>query len=318
MSISRRQFLILSSLSGLGIAVLGKVLHSQIAQSTDVNLANTPSDSFEPLTSTSAEPLRNVNNEQPLLRFVSVADTGTGAVGQYAVAAAMTRYHQLNPYDLVILAGDNIYNNGEIEKIESVFERPYQGLLQQGVKFQACLGNHDIRTGNGDPQVRYPGFNMQGRYYTFRRGEVQFFALDTNHNADWKAQLGWLEQELSRSDAPWKIVFGHHQIYSSGQYGLNQPFIQTLTPLFQKYRVQLYINGHEHNYERTQPIKGTTYLICGGGAGTRPVGRSEWTAHSASQLSFAVYEVFRDRILVKGISTDNQVFDQGIIPLQVA
>ncbi len=318
MSINRRQFLVWSSLSGLGLVVFGKLLHSQIAQSIDISSTDTPNPVSEAATSTSADALQNPVEGEPLLRFVSVADTGTGRAGQYAVAAAMTRYHQLNPYDLAILAGDNIYNNGEMEKIGAVFERPYQELLQQGVKFQACLGNHDIRTENGDLQVRYPGFNMPGRYYTFRRGDVQFFALDTNHNADWKAQFPWLEQELSRSDAPWKIVFGHHQIYSSGHYGLNKAFIQNLTPLFQKHRVQLYINGHDHHYERSQPIKGTTYLICGAGAGTRSVGRSQWTAHSAERLSFAAYEVYRDRILISGIGTDNQVFDRGIIPLQSA
>jgi 3',5'-cyclic AMP phosphodiesterase CpdA len=311
MSFNRRQFLFLSSLSVFGVAIFSKLLRSQTPQSTNISPTNTDN-----LASASTDALSKPVEGPPLLRFVSVADTGTGAVGQYAVAAAMTRYHQLNPYDLVILAGDNIYNNGEMEKIGAVFEKPYQGLLKQAVKFQACLGNHDVRTGNGDEQVRYPGFNMSGRYYTFRRGDVQFFALDTNHNADWKAQLPWLEQELSRSNAPWKVVFGHHQIYSSGQYGLNQPFIKTLTPLFQKYRVQLYINGHEHNYERTRPIDGTTYVICGGGAGTRPVGRSPWTATSAERLSFAAYEVYRDRVLISGIDTNNQVFDQGIIPLQ--
>lgn len=318
MRIKRRQLLVLGSLSGFGLAFLAKFFRSKTAQSTAVNPTEPTNLISKPATSTSAERLSNPGGGQPLLRFVSVADTGTGARGQYAVAAAMARYHQLNPYDLVILAGDNIYNNGEIEKIGAVFEQPYQVLLQQGVKFQAVLGNHDIRTDNGDPQVRYPGFNMQGRYYTFRRGDVQFFALDTNNNADWKAQLPWLEQELSGSDAPWKVVFGHHQIYSSGQYGLNEPFIQTLTPIFQKYGVQLYINGHDHNYERSQPINGTTYLICGAGAGTRPVGRAQWTAYSAEQLSFAAYEVYSDRIIVRGIDTKNQVFDQGIIPLQSA
>jgi 3',5'-cyclic AMP phosphodiesterase CpdA len=319
MSIKRRHFLVLGSLSGFGVAVFAKIFRTNSVESTDVNPTDTTNLALEPPTSTSSsDALRNPVEGQPLLRFVSVADTGTGATGQYTVAAAMTRYRQLKAYDLVILAGDNIYNDGEIEKIGAVFEQPYGALLQQGVKFQACLGNHDIRTENGDPQVRYPGFNMQGRYYTFRRGDVQFFALDTNVNADWNAQLPWLEQELSRSDAPWKIVFGHHQIYSSGHYGLNQAFIQNLTPLFQKYRVQLYINGHDHHYERSQSIKGTTYLICGAGAGTRPVGRSQWTAHSASQLSFAAYEVYRDRIIVSGIGTDNRVFDQGVIPLQSA
>ena len=313
MRINRRQFLVLSSLSGLGLAVFSKVIRSQTAQSTDISSTNTNN-----LTATSADLLHNPVEGQPLLRFVSVADAGTGAAGQYAVAQAMTRYHQQNPYDLVILAGDNIYTNGEMEKIGDVFEKPYQALLKQGVKFQACLGNHDIRTDNGNLQVRYPAFNMLGRYYTFRRGDVQFFALDTNHNADWKAQLAWLEQELSRSDAPWKIVFGHHQIYSSGQYGLNTAFIQNLTPLFKKYRVQLYINGHDHNYERTELIDDTAYVVCGAGAGTRPVRRSEWTAHSASQLSFAAYEVYSARIIISGIGSDNQVFDQGVIPLKSA
>ncbi len=314
MSINRRQFLFLSSLSVFGFAVFSKLIRQQSTQST----ANSPINPENIASaSTRADDLSQPGGEPPLLRFVSVADTGTGAVGQYAVAAAMTRYHQLKPYELVILAGDNIYTNGEMEKIDAVFEKPYQALLKQGVKFQACLGNHDIRTDNGNRQVRYPGFNMSGRYYTFRRGDVQFFALDTNHNADWKAQLAWLEQELSGSDAPWKVVFGHHQIYSSGQYGLNQPFIQTLTPLFQKHRVQLYINGHEHSYERTRPINGTSYVICGGGAGTRPVGRSQWTAYSAERLSFAAYEVYREHIIVSGIGSDNQVFDRGMIPLQV-
>jgi hypothetical protein len=97
---------------------------------------------------------------------------------------------------------------------------------------------------------------------------------------------------------------------------MNQPFIQTLTPIFQKYGVQLYINGHDHHYERSQSIKGTTYVICGAGAGTRPVGRSQWTAHSAQRLSFAAYEVYGDRIIISGIGTDNRVFDTGIISLQ--
>lgn len=305
MKLKRRQFIFLSSLSTIGAGFLGWMLTNQNHQSADIS---------DSTTAIAANPAK----KDLLLRFVSVADTGTGAKGQYAVAGAMNAYHQKNPYDLVVLAGDNIYNNGEIEKISAVFERPYQALLKLGVKFQACLGNHDIRTENGDPQVNYAGFNMKGRYYTFKRNQVQFFALDTNSNADWKNQLTWLEKELSLSKAPWKVVFGHHPIYSSGQYGSNPDFIKTFTPLFQKYGVQLYINGHEHNYERTRAIDGTTYLICGAGAGNRPVGRSEWTKYSTSDLSFASYEVYKDRIEVSAIATNNRVFDKGIIQLKSA
>lgn len=304
MPFKRRQFLFLSSLSSFGLAFLGKILWNQ---STAI-----ASNLVELVTSFDSK------LSAPILRFVSVADTGTGTQDQYAVAKAMSHYHSQNEFDLGILAGDNIYNNGEIAKIGKVFERPYQPLLKQGVSFHACLGNHDIRTDNGDPQVQYSGFNMQGRYYTFHRDPVQFFALDTNHNADWKTQLAWLKQELSRSRATWKIVFGHHQIYSSGRYGVNQNLIKILTPIFQKYGVQLYINGHDHNYERTLSINGTTYLICGAGAGVRPVGRSAWTAYSASQLSFAAFDLYSDRIVISGIGTDNRVFDRGIVKLQSA
>ncbi|QLE57396.1 metallophosphoesterase [Nostoc sp. TCL26-01] len=298
MKINRRQFLFLSSLSAFGSGlVVGKLAFFN-SRSPDFATAATP-------------------KKDLILRFVSVADTGTGAKGQYAVARAMTLYHQRNPYDLVVLAGDNIYNNGEISKIKAVFERPYQDLLKRGVKFQACLGNHDIRTENGEPQIRYAGFNMNGqRYYTFSRDSIQFFALDTNSNADWTNQLSWLEKELSSSKAPWKVVFGHHPIYSSGVYGSNPDFIKTFTPLFQKYGVQLYINGHEHSYERTSVIDGTTYLICGAGAGNRPVGRSQWTEYSTSDLSFAAYEVYPDRIELSAIATNHKVFDGGVISLK--
>ncbi|HEY9297102.1 MAG TPA: metallophosphoesterase, partial [Phormidium sp.] len=83
----------------------------------------------------------------------------------------------------------------------------------------------------------------------------------------------------------------------------------------QKHKVQLYINGHDHHYERTRSIDGTTYMITGAGAGTRRVGRSEWTEYSASRLSFAAYDVYRDRILINAIGTDNSVFDRGVISL---
>ncbi|WP_017316727.1 metallophosphoesterase family protein [Mastigocladopsis repens] len=304
MKLKRRQFLFLSSLSAIGVGFLGCVTR-QAGKNAGI------------AASKAAIPLNPAKNDL-LLRFVSVADTGTGDQGQYAVAKAMTQHHNKNPYDLVVLAGDNIYTNGEMEKIGAVFERPYAPLLQQGVKFQAVLGNHDIRTANGDLQLKYLGFNMRGRFYTFRRDNVQFFALDTNTNADWEKQLKWLEQELSASNAPWKVVFGHHPVYASGVYGSNPTFIKAFTPLFQKYGVQLYINGHEHHYERTRSLNGTTYLICGGGAGTRPVGRSEWTEYSAEKLSFAAYEVYADRIEISGIGTDNRVFDKGIIPLKSA
>jgi len=314
MRLNRRDFLLLCGLGSFG---LGVSFHFWRSGTAPASAPASKLDSQYPeaaaqTTDTAAAPASGTDGL--LLRFVAIADSGSGDRNQYDVANAMTRYHGEHPYSLAILAGDNIYNQGEIEKVKAVFEAPYAPLLKAGVKFRACLGNHDIRTANGDPQVRYTGFHMGGRYYTFREQAVQFFVLDTNVNADWKRQLPWLEQELSRSDAPWKIVVGHHPIYSSGVYGTDRRMVQLLTPLFKKYRVQLYINGHEHSYERTQPIDGTTYLITGiGGAYLRPVGRSDWTAYSTSRFGFSALEVYRDRMEIKAFGADYTVFDQGTV-----
>ena len=224
-------------------------------------------------------------------------------------------------FPIALLTGDNIYEDGEIERINEVFECPYAALLQNGVKFYAVLGNHDFRTNQGVDEVSYPGYNMPARYYTFTEGPVQFFALDTNQayirarhrETAWNAQVRWLERVLKRSSSVWKIVFAHHPIYSSGWHGSNRDLARDLSPLFEEYGVQLYINGHDHNYERTQPINGTTYITSGNGAKLRRVGSSRWTAYSSSQLGFTAFDIYADRIVISAINTRNNVYDEAYI-----
>lgn len=275
-------------------------------------------------------------DREPLLRFIAVGDVGTGGEGQYAVAEAMRLRSQTAPFKIALMTGDNIYNNGEIERIGEVFEQPYGDLLQRGVKFYAALGNHDFRSEQGRDQVAYPGYNMVGSYYTFTevaflQGSpaqglsdpvtVQFFALDTNQiylndkhrETPWPAQLKWLEDELTRSSATWKVVFAHHPVYSSGRHGSYRDLMRALSPLFEAYGVQLYINGHDHNYERTVPINGTTYVTSGNGAKLRRVGSSRWTAHASSQLGFTAFDIYDDRLVIKAIDTANAVYDESYV-----
>ena len=295
----RRKLLALGGLGGLGLALGG---HTYLSIQYPLKYKTCPKFS---------------NRSSNLLSsFVAVGDVGTGDHRQYGVAKTMSCWFAANPFPLVLLLGDNIYEHGEIAKIEKTFEIPYQELLEQKVKFYAAIGNHDIRTNNGEEQILYTGFNMDGRYYTFERGNVQFFAIDTNPEAPWQEQLDWLEKELDNAKQPWKVVFGHHQIYASGQRGVARELVAKLTPLFSRYGVQLYLNGHEHHYERTKPIEGTTYVTCGNGAQLRSVGKSDWTAYSISRLGFAVVEVYSDRLEILGVGTNGQILDRGEIPLR--
>jgi 3',5'-cyclic AMP phosphodiesterase CpdA len=247
-------------------------------------------------------------------RFLAVADTGSGDANQRAVGQRMAEVHRQRPVDLVLLGGDNIYPSGNLALVETTFRRPYRDLLAGRVPFHAVLGNHDIRTANGAPQVAYRPFGMAGRWYSLRRGDVAFFLLDTNMNADWSRQLPWLRRALAESKAPWKVVVGHHPIHSSGFYGSDPAAQRRLGPLFRHYGVQLYINGHEHNYERTRPIEGTTYLIVGGGgASLRPVRPTAISARAVSTFSFAEVEAAGDTLTITAWDRQGNRLDQGVI-----
>jgi hypothetical protein len=289
--LKRRDILRLAGLGGLGLALSSHYI--TVRGTTPKNVAK----NIDRVSSSS-------------FRFVALGDVGTGNIGQLAIAEVMDEYFRQRPFELVLMTGDNIYEDGDIQRVGATFGRPYRFLRQQEVPFYAVLGNHDIRTKNGVDQVNYSAFNMQGRYYTFTQGIVQFFALDTN-DADWSKQLPWLKKNLAASKATWKIVFGHHPLYSSGAHGSSSELIDLLSPLFAKYGVQLYVNGHDHNYERTKSIAGTTYLTCGAGAKTRPVGQSDWTAYSSARLSFATIDVDPSYLKIQGIDTDGEVFDSG-------
>lgn len=246
------------------------------------------------------------------LHWLATADSGSGDRNQLAVAAAMAALQRRDPADLVILGGDNIYNSGEISRVEAAFERPYRELLRAGVPFHAVLGNHDIRTSNGSGQLAYPGFGMKGRWYTLRRGPVEFVMLDTNGNAAWQHQLPWLKWVLAASSAPWKVVVGHHPIYSSGLYGNDRAAIARLTPLFRRHGVQLYINGHDHNYERSRPIDGTTYLVVGnGGATLRPVVPGPNSARAVSTHGFASLHADVDALTIEAWTSSGERLDQA-------
>ena len=248
------------------------------------------------------------------LRWLAVADSGSGDANQRAVGQQMAAVHRRRPVDLVLLGGDNIYPSGDMALIEATFRRPYADLLAAGVPFHAVLGNHDIRTANGVSQVAYKPFGMQGRTYNLRRGPVEFFLLDTNGNADWQRQLSWLRTVLARSTAPWKVVVGHHPIYSSGLYG-NDPGLQAkLAALMRKHGVQLYINGHEHNYERSVPIDGITYLVVGGGgASLRPVIATAQSARAISVHSFAELEATTGELSITAWDKTGRQIDRAVL-----
>src|SRR5687768_3609422 len=68
-------------------------------------------------------------DEAKRIRFAVVGDTGTGDKYQIAVARQMAAEHTRNPFEFVLMLGDNIYG-GKFSKIGAVFDMPYAELLK--------------------------------------------------------------------------------------------------------------------------------------------------------------------------------------------
>jgi hypothetical protein len=248
---------------------------------------------------------------QDSVRFLVVGDSGTGDSAQRDVAAQMWKSHAVFPYEFAIMVGDNLYGSERPQDYARKFEIPFKPILDANIPFYASLGNHD------DPNQRfYKPFNMGGqRFYSFRKKDVQFFALDSNYMD--KDQQRWLEDELSKSNAKWKIPFFHHPIYSSGgRHGSEVDLRAIVEPLFVKYGVSVVIAGHEHFYERLKPQKGIYYFTAGGSAKLRSgdIVVGPLTAKGFdTDRSFMLVEIEGDLMHFQAISRAGRIVDSGTI-----
>jgi len=247
------------------------------------------------------------------VRFGVIGDSGTGGTPQYEVGRQLAAYHEKFPFTFVIMLGDNIYGSERPQDFIQKFEAPYKFLLDAKVLFYASLGNHD------DPNQRfYTPFNMSGkRYYTFKKGNARFFALDSNYMDP--VQLAWLESELKSSGSDWKIAYFHHPLYSSGMHGSQTDLRVLLEPLFVTYSVDAVFSGHEHFYQRIKPQKGIQYFVSGGGGQVRTgdIGASTMTAAGFdADRSFMLVEVADKELSFQAISRTGKTVDKGTIRMR--
>ena len=246
------------------------------------------------------------------VRMAVIGDMGTGETPQYDVSRRMTEAHAKFPFDFVIMLGDNIYGGSKPKDFERKFSIPYKPLLDAGVKFYASLGNHDSTN-----ESFYAPFNMNGlTYYTFKKGNVRFFALNSNYMEP--KQLAWLENELKGAgDGDWKICYFHHPLFSSGRmHGSSTDLRLVLEPLFIKYHVDVVFAGHDHVYERVKPQNGIYYFTEGASGELRAgdLKQSTFTAKGFdSDNTFMLVEFAGSQMNFQTISRAGQSVDSGVI-----
>ena len=252
-------------------------------------------------------------NSPNSVRFAVIGDSGSGDKPQFDVGRLMAAYRQDLQFDFVVMLGDNIYGGKSPADFKRKFEDPYAQLLSAGVKFFAVLGNHDNTS-----ERFYKPFNMDGRrYYNYKRGDVEFFALDSNYMDP--EQLKWLREQLTRSSAHWKIAYFHHPLYSDGKkHGPDLDLRRLLEPMFIELGVNVVLTGHEHFYERIKPKNGIAYFVLGNSGELRP-GNLRRSADVDkgfdTDRSFALMEVSGEELHFQTVSRAGDTVDSGVLTL---
>lgn len=243
------------------------------------------------------------------LAFAAFGDSGYGGSDQAAVFAQLKTVR----YDFVLHTGDVAYDAGERSELEEYFFDVYEPMLVSIPTFPVA-GNHDYRSDAAAPFREVFSLPENGgeegreRWYSFDWGQTHFVALDTQQVNE--AQVRWLQADLERNALPWTIVYAHNGPYSSGAHGSNQAFRDAFGPLLEAHGVQLVISGHDHHYERTEPIDGTTYIVTGaGGRGTREPSVSSWTAFNLDVLHFVYVTIDGPDLRLHAIDATGQEFD---------
>lgn len=260
--------------------------------------------------------------------FLVIGDWGyEGGRRQAAVAAAMAATAARACSRFVLSVGDNFYPAGvssaDDPQWRSSFEEVYAAESLQ-VPWCAALGNHDYR-GVPEAQVAYSErstrWRMPSRYFTISGAELgvpglEVFVMDTTPlvesyderlqqlrrghlwREDGDRQLAWLAQSLARSNAPWKIVVGHHPIHSGGRHGGAPQLIARVKPLLEAHGVQTYLCGHDHALQHIS-IGGVDYVCSGAGAASGKVRHVEGLKFAADCAGFASFDVEGDTLLLR-------------------
>jgi len=281
------------------------------------------------------------------LNFLVFGDWGrNGEPDQSDVAAQMAVAAKEVEAKFIISVGDNFYENGvssvDDPQWRTSFENVYAAPSLQ-VPWHVALGNHDYH-GNCDAQLAYakksPRWNMPARYYV--RSEkidafttVDFFYLDTTpmlkgyylptnkeriHDnvatQDVPKQLAWFKDALAASKAQWKIVIGHHPIYSGGGlfgHGDTPELIENILPLLQEYKVPVYFNGHDHNLQHLQ-AGAVNMFDSGAGSSFRPVFDTKLTKFAKGCSGFTAVALQADKMDVRMIDDHGRLLYSTTVP----
>lgn len=218
------------------------------------------------------------------------------------------------------------------------------GFIHSMIPSMPTPGNHEYRAKNQQeseaksrslsvqwrPQFTLPQNGPEGleeTVYYMDYQDVRVISLDSNR--DQEIQATWLESVLASNPKKWTILTYHHPLFSASNGRDNAELRALWKPIFDKYRVDLALQGHDHAYARgrvapgenvmdginMKDLTGTVYVVSVSGGKMYDIG-DDWTSKGGqrdriaenTQL-FQVITVEGDRLKFESYTAIGELYD---------
>ena len=204
----------------------------------------------------------------------------------------------------LLLAGDLVDRGNERTNWDHFFLRA-AGVFEE-IPFMPAVGNHEyldkgpmIYRGTFDLPQNGPRGIDSNLVYSFEYSDAFVAVLDSNlgiyDSRLARAQAEWLDRALAGTKATWKFVTFHHPVYASHVSRENPQLEAAWGPVFDKHHVDMVLQGHDHAYLRTRPIregspvaspaKGTVYVVSVSGEKFYDQNPRDYTARGMTNLA---------------------------------
>jgi hypothetical protein len=290
-----------------------------------------------------------IGKESPWYRFrtmpAKATDTITfvsgGDVGVNEHAEANNEQAAKQDPAFAVIGGDLGYDNGRSVATSLAFLRNYsKGMVAKDgrlIPLVAGIGNHEVDGGYGTRREKAPffyalfdGLYTDSGYATLDFGDyLSLVLLDTGHTSEIGGeQAYWLSKVLkARQDHPHVFAVNHVPAYPSaraaegtgGKMGTGEPNRIHWVPLFDRYRVPVVLEHHDHTFKRTRPLKGgsvdkdgVVYLGDGSWGRIRALQKPEkltMMAEVSKDYHFSAHRLEGDERFHLAIGEDGRVMD---------
>ncbi len=255
-----------------------------------------------------------------------LAAVGDGAGGESPASSVVNLISSWNP-NLFLYLGD-VYNDGRTAEFYNWYGTGGSNFSRFRAITDPTVGNHEYQGSDAPGYFDY--WDNVPHYYSFDANGWHFISLDstsqfgeTDPGSD---QYQWLQQDLASDTDPCTIAFFHHPLYNVGAEGPSTR-LSAIWSLLAQRGVDIVLNGHDHDYQRWQPLDGsgrpasdgiTEFVVGTGGHGVQSFITTDnrlVVGYDTSPYAFGALKMTlnTDGAGYQFINTDGSVLDSGSI-----